>query len=727
MSSISMAVLALLCTSALAQTGQAATGPQAKQAQPAAASAAEAHTAQAPADTTQAADTSGEDYTATMPTVHVVGTAETSVTKGYIGYEEADVTRNQLSVKEVPQTVDVLDIQKNKNYGTNDLSSILEGNAGIDATYDMRGESIFIRGFQADGSDIYRDGVRESGQVRRSTANIERVEILKGPSSVLYGRSAGGGVINMVSKFANFTPRRSVGLAYGSWANRSATFDINQVINPGVAVRLTGEVAKANSWRSTVHTKGYMLSPSITVRAGRLAWTGQYTWDSARRVPDRTPTRDVYEAMGISFRQGFARPGDFVRDDLRVLRSDLSYALGNQWDLRWQLARRSASQNFDHYFGGAYNATRRLLYQSYSWQETSNKTLSSALTLNGRVKTGALEHKLSLGLDLAREERNPTLATLRNQPIDPFAAPSTWPRVHPRPAATLANRHRAPSLGLFVQDLIALRPDLKALLGGRYDRYKFRSTNIRGQSAAYSGSSFSPNLGVVWDITPEHTAYASWNKSFAPYGGRGNLGVDIADSATFNADPEESRQIEVGLKSEWLDRQLSTTLSLYNLEHRNIRYRPDPDDLTRWAVRGKERSRGIELSAIGRLHPQWYVRGSLGLMSAKILEDRATPARVGRSLNNTARVSSNLFVRYAPRPWYAEVGVTHLGKRHYWSNQGVEQHLPGFTRVDAMLGFNRASWTFTAAVQNVFNKQYWRSSAMPGSPRAVMVKASYEF
>ncbi|RRD56892.1 TonB-dependent receptor [Comamonadaceae bacterium OH2545_COT-014] len=723
-----MAVLALLCTSALAQTGQAATGPQAKRAQPAAASAAEPHAAQAPADASQAAaDTSGEDYTATMPTVHVVGTAETSVTKGYIGYEEADVTRNQLSVKEVPQTVDVLDIQKNKNYGTNDLSSILEGNAGIDATYDMRGESIFIRGFQADGSDIYRDGVRESGQVRRSTANIERVEILKGPSSVLYGRSAGGGVINMVSKFANFTPRRSVGLAYGSWANRSATFDINQVINPGVAVRLTGEVAKANSWRSTVHTKGYMLSPSITVRAGRLAWTGQYTWDSARRVPDRTPTRDVYEAMGISFRQGFARPGDFVRDDLRVLRSDLSYALGNQWDLRWQLARRSASQNFDHYFGGAYDATRRLLYQSYSWQETSNKTLSSALTLNGRVKTGALEHKLSLGLDLAREERNPTLTTLRNQPIDPFAAPSTWSRIHPRPAATLANRHRAPSLGLFVQDLIALRPDVKVLLGGRYDRYKFRSTNIRGQSAAYSGSSFSPNLGVVWDITPEHTAYASWNKSFAPYGGRGYLGVDIADAATFNADPEESRQIEVGLKSEWLDRQLSTTLSLYNLEHRNIRYRPDPDDLTRWAVRGKERSRGIELSAIGRLHPQWYVRGSLGLMSAKILEDRATPARVGRSLNNTARVSSNLFVRYAPRPWYAEVGVTHLGKRHYWSNQGVEEHLPGFTRVDAMLGFNRASWTFTAAVQNVFNKQYWRSSAMPGSPRAIMVKASYEF
>ena len=121
--------------------------------------------------------------------------------------------------------------KKNKNYGTNDLSSILEGNAGIDAAYDMRGESIFLRGFQADASDIYRDGVRESGQVRRSTANIERVEILKGPSSVLYGRTNGGGVINMVSKYANFKQSRNIGAVYGSWANRSLNMDINEVLN----------------------------------------------------------------------------------------------------------------------------------------------------------------------------------------------------------------------------------------------------------------------------------------------------------------------------------------------------------------------------------------------------------------------------------------------------------------------------------------------------------------
>ena len=319
------------------------------------------------------------------------------------------------------------------------------------------------------------------------------------------------------------------------------------------------------------------------------------------------------------------------------------------------------------------------------------------------------------------------MSTRRDQPINPFAAPDTWGRLNPRPAATLDNHHRAHSAGLFVQDLISLRPDVKVLVGGRHDRYKFRSTNIRKQSSGYDGSTFSPNVGVVWDINADHTVYAAWNRSFAPYGGNGYLTVDAtANPATFNTDPEQSRQIEVGVKSDWLDRKLSTTLSIYNLEHTNIRYRPDPNDLTRWAVRGKERSRGVELNVMGRVHPQWFVRGSLGLMSAKIVENRENRAEEGRYLTNTARINGNLFVRYAPRPWFAEAGLTHIGKRYYYiSNK--EHGLPAFTRLDALVGYSAAPWNFTLALQNVTNKKYWRYNAMPGSPRAVMLKASYEF
>lgn len=135
------------------------------------------------------ADTKTDGYSVMLPSVEVEGISEQDNLKGYIAYDSAEVNRNGLSNKQTPQTIETIDIQKNRNYGTNDLSSILEGNAGVNSSYDMRGESINIRGFSVDSGDIYRDGVRDSGQIRRSTANVERVEILKGPSSILYGRS----------------------------------------------------------------------------------------------------------------------------------------------------------------------------------------------------------------------------------------------------------------------------------------------------------------------------------------------------------------------------------------------------------------------------------------------------------------------------------------------------------------------------------------------------------
>lgn len=734
------AAIALVCVTAQAQTQTPA--PAAAQA-PSSATTHNPRNSQPAPQTAPQAASADDGYTAVMPTVQVVGTSENSVTKGYIGYDAAEVTRTQTTIRETPQTVDVIDIQKNKNYGTNDLSSILEGNAGVDATYDMRGDQIMLRGFQADFNDIYRDGVRESGQVRRSTANVERVEILKGPASVLYGRSTGGGIINMVGKYANFTQRRSVGLSYGSWAARSATLDINQVINPNVAVRLTAEVNRANSFRSGIGSEGQMISPSITVRSGSVSWTGQYTHDSVERIPDRGPTKAVYDQMGVDYRQGFARADDVVTDKLQVWRSDLSWSINDAWDLRWQLAHRSAAQDFDHYFGGTWNAAQKRLNQNYYWQQTNNKTLSSGLTLNGRVDLGGMEHKLSFGLDWSHEQREPLLKTCQganaaqaicHRGINPFAAPSTWGRVAlDKLSTTFDNLHEARSQAFYAQDLISLRPDFKLLIGGRWERYEYESLNrLKNERGQYSGSSFSPNAGLVWDITSAHTAYASWSRSFAPYGGRGMISVNTGvNKSVYDSAPQYNVQREVGIKSEWLNRKLSTQVSVYEMQQRNIRYQPDSTNApTVWAVRGKNRSRGLEFSAMGRITPQLYVRASLGLMSAKVAQDVLQPHLVGRHLSNTSSRNGNIFVRYTMKPWYVEAGVTHQGKRYAYTNNtptGVEQSVPGFTRVDAMVGFNQAPWHFTAAVQNVFDKQYWRSNAMPGSPRAITLKASYEF
>ncbi|WP_279573094.1 TonB-dependent receptor [Volucribacter amazonae] len=676
------------------------------------------------------ANTDNNDYRVTLPTIEVMTTEDTHHLKGYMNYREASVTRNHLSSKETPQTIDILNIQKNKNYGTNDLSSILEGNAGIDASYDMRGESIYLRGFQVDANGIYRDGIRESGQVRRSTANIERVEILKGPASVLYGRSSGGGIINMISKSANFKTSRNIGLSYGSWKTRAMNMDINQVVNDNVAVRLTGEWRAGNSFRQGVSNKNQMISPSMSIISddGRLSWTGQYTYDNVWRIPDRNPEKSVYDQMELDYTIGFARAGDYVKDKSQIWRSDFYYMLNDKWNIQWLLGYRTANQDFDHYYAGTFSQSDQMLSQTYAWQKTKNTTLSNSLTLNGEFNTSFIEHKITLGIDYSREKRNPILATLRNQKIDPYN-PSSWTRTT-RPNATINNQHKANSVGVFLQDLIGLTPTFKVILGGRYDHYRFHSTNINQLSRHYKGNTFSPNAGIVWDITDNHTFYVSYNKSFSPYGGRSYLGVSTDQAEIFNTDPEYSKQYEIGIKSTWLENKLSTTLSGYRLTHYNIRYRSDPvNNLYLWQVRGKERSQGIELSTIGQVMSNLYMRTSLGWLDSEILEDKSKPINEGRQLNATSRFNGNLFLRYLVNEHlYGEIGVTRVGKRFFYNErQNTAYYIPSFNRIDAMIGWNFEPISVTFAVSNLSDKQYLRSNAMLGNGRSYTLRINYHF
>ncbi len=639
-------------------------------------------------------------------------------------------TKTSLPLRDIPQTVDTIEVNKYKSYGINDLSIMLDGVPGVDTSYDMRGEGVMIRGFDASLGDIYRDGVRESGQVRRSTANVERIEILKGPASVLYGRGAGGGIINMISRQARFDARSSVTLRGGSWDTVGGMIDINRVLNEHVVVRLTADREQAHSFRSGIRSRNEMVSPSILIdtRTG-WRWLGQYTYDDVWRVPDRGPGYSQLPA-GVSIRQGFAAPGDYVQDRLRVLRSDLSYDVSQLWKLRWIASKREASQDFAHYYAGTYLPASGTIRPNYAWQQTQNTTLSNTLDLTGKFATGGIQHDLLVGLELSQEERVPRLATVRGitfnyDPRQPIAWPATRP-AHGNP--TQNNHHRGSTRALYLQDLVSLTEQWKVLLGARYDDYTFESSNrINGLSRKTEGTGFSPRIGLIWQPVNEHSLYTSWSRSYAPYGGRGMLSVTTTEGAILDQDPQYSRQTEVGIKSEWLDGALSTQLAVYQLEHYNIRYRPDPDnDPFTWAVRGKERSRGVELSVAGWLANAWYVRGGVSAMSAKVVEDAQTPANVGRHLGGSGQRNGNLFLRYAPPGyWYGEVGVTYVGARH--ANTALPSTRPGYTRWDALLGWRRDGLTVTAAVSNLFDTEYWRSDAMPGAPRRVLVSANYQF
>jgi len=673
--------------------------------------------------------------------------------KTYVDYKKANVTRNGLDKKDIPQTIDTIDVSKYKIYGSNDLSVMLQGTPGIDTSYDMRGDGISIRGFQADEGDIYRDGVRESGQVRRSTANVERIEILKGPASVLYGRSGGGGVINMVTKSANFESRSSFGGFVGSYNNVGGVFDINQALSNNWAIRLTGEKNDVNSFRDGIGANEEMVSPSVTFRSDdeRLTWTGQYTYDKLHRTPDRGPSYDNLP-KGTSIRMGFAQSGDYVEDELQNIRSDLKYEINEQWKLHWSLNYRDAKQNFDHFYGGTYcnldgktnagvncaaSAKPGYISQTYFWQQTDNKTTSSSFDLQGNFYTGSIQHQLTTGFDYSKERREPILSNKNadGSVIYGYVNPLTGERESNRGAGRIDTSHTlydSSNYGLFLQDLISITPEIKIMLGVRYDSYdskatgKLKGSAADGQSQSVSDSTWSPNAGVVWQPNDDHSFYASYSRSFAPFGGRVTVNsvAPTTDLKLFDAEPQHSDQYEIGVKSDWLNKRLNTQFSIFDISKSNIRAYDEPTE--QWNVVGEQQSRGAEFSFIGQAFKDVYIRGGYGYKDAKVKENKIKPSLEGNQLKNSSKNTGNLFVRYiATEQIYAEVGTTYVGS--FYTNEDNLTKIPGWTRFDAAIGYKDNTWGATFAVNNLSNKEYWRSSSMPGTPRNYLFRINYFF
>lgn len=689
-----------------------------------------------------------------LPTIVIEAMAEGDPIKTYVDYKNANVTRNGLDKKDIPQTVDTIDVSKYKIYGSNDLSVMLQGTPGVSTTYDTREDGIMLRGFDSDLGDIYRDGVRESGQIRRSTANIERIEILKGPASVLYGRSAGGGVVNMVSKYANFDSPSSVGLYAGSYHNIGATLDLNQAVNDNFAIRLTGERGDSDSFRQGIGTKTEMISPSFTYRNDdqTLTWTTQYTYDKIDRVPDRGPNFSELPA-GTSIKMGFAQHGDYIYDRSEVMRSDLNYDLSNQWKFHWAVSYREAFQNFDHFYAGYYCNENNInsvgkacqnpgtVNQNYYWQQTSNKTTSNSFDLKGEVYTGKIKHNIMFGADWVYEEREPILANsyVNGEKIVGFINPTTGERFNNRQDRELKinqhNYNEGSNYAVFMQDLISFNEHFKLMLGGRYDYYENTTTNKlkadgdKDQRRSVSDNTFSPNAGIIWQPTENQSFYASYSKSFSPFGG--SMGVNAVSSNTnlnaFNAEPQYNDQYEIGVKSDWFDQRLNTQLSVYDIRKKNIRYKPDPENRPDdFAVAGEHQSKGIELSFIGKVLDNLYIRGGYGYTNATVKEDKETPALEGNRLKDVSKNTGNLFVRYLPLDnLYTELGYTYVGS--YYGNKENTQKAAGFERIDAAIGYKNNTWSASFAVNNLTDEKYWRSTSMPGTPRNYLFRMNYYF
>ncbi|MFB4391642.1 MULTISPECIES: TonB-dependent receptor [unclassified Pseudomonas] len=651
--------------------------------------------------------------------------------------EVSTATRTSTPARDVPQAIDTVKTSNVLDYGSNSLGKALEGIPNVSSGADTRFDSVRIRGFDA-SNDFYLDGIRDDSQYVRDIHNIERIEVLKGPAAVLYGRGSQGGIVNRVSKAPEHGRRSTLEAQGGSEDLRSLYADLSADPSDNISLRLNLGNQDNNSFRDGVDGNRQLFAPSMSWQlTPDLNWLVQYEYSRFNRTPDRgIPGVNGRPAdVGRDTTYGDTQR-DFIDDRAQSLRSRLNYQLNDNWQLRHTLGLFKLDSEFDNTYLTGYNAaTNRVTRQRWQ-QDLNTRNLFNNLEAEGNVSTWGLEHTLLVGLEFGNQRRDPTLYTaatsgpgFQTVPALDLNNPNRNLQHNGRMAVSSNNHTVVDSRGIYLQDQIRLNEQWQVLAGVRFDQFEVDTTNkLRGISEKQDNNGTSPRLGVVYSPWREHSFYASWSRTFSPVGG-GLIGITPgATGNTNDTRPEQTRQKEIGLKSDWFDERLSTTLALYELELYNRRT-TDPNNPTITLLTGLQRSRGVELTAVGNVVGNWYVRGGIGIQDASIVKDNN--GQEGNRVNNVARRNASLFVTWKPElGWYAETGLTLVGDR-YADTQNTTV-LPGYGRWDALAGFRTHDWDVRAALNNIADKTYYTSATSAaqiqfGDPRSLVVTGTYSF
>ncbi|MFM1663621.1 TonB-dependent receptor [Aeromonas salmonicida] len=641
--------------------------------------------------------------------------------------EVATATRTNTQAKLVPQAIDSVKASELTAFGQPTLSEALTGIPGVNASGDTRFDSVNIRGFSA-SNDFYLDGFRDDMQYTRDLGNIERVEVLKGPAAVLYGRGSTGGIINRVSKKPQKGQESSVSALVGSFDTRRVAADLNAEAGERVQLRLNLAQEDKDSFRNDVTSKRTLLAPSANWEiSDKLNWLVQYE----RNAHDRTPDRGI---PGVNGRPADV-PREFVYSDTRrdfiddvaqSTRSRLSWDLNDQWQLRQQLGYSTLDSQFDNTYVTSVKGDQvtRARWQ----QDLKANSLISNTEAEGQLQTGPVEHRLLIGLEQNWQERTPKLYQNASPiPAGNLYDPGSLPTYDGAMKLSSDANHKVRGYGLYLQDQLSLG-DWHLVGGLRRDDFTVTSRrNDLNKEETLSVTSLSPRLGLVWNPLEDHAFYTSYSKTFTPVGGE-LIGITPGDKNN-SLDPQNTRLYEGGVKSDWLDGRLATTLSLYRLEMYNKRSK-DPLDPTKVTLTGLQRTDGIELSARAQLTDELYLRGGIAIQDAE--QVKADADLQGKRPMNVSRQNGQLFAGYesGQQGWFGETGVTAVGDR--FADNANTTTLPGYARFDARAGYRWQQWEAQLSAENLTDHDYFVSATsasqiLPGTPRQLNLSAAYRF
>ncbi|MEH3087958.1 MAG: TonB-dependent siderophore receptor [Xylophilus ampelinus] len=613
---------------------------------------------------------------------------------------------------------------------------------------DGQRDQVVIRGFSAI-ADQFVDGVRDDALYFRDLADVERIEVLKGPSAVLYGRGSSGGLINRVTKKPVFDRAfGEVAAGAGSFRFRRLTADVNRPLGEGAALRLNLSREDSGSYRDQQFLDRYHFAPSLALRlAPETRLVLQYTQARDQRLTDfgipALNGRPVDVRPGTYYGSSRARQDDTTTTEVRSFTATFDHRFGDALSVR-NVTRWSdyALDRFNTLPSGTTDPVRLTVGRTRSAILRDEHGIFNQTDLTWRTTLGGLAQEWLAGAEFGRQKKRAQSLSLgaidRVGIFDPAGGVPPFTAATYTAASAIPSNSSFDTRAVYLQDQVTLAPRWKALLGMRYDDF--------GQATAFdralaplerSDKRVSPRAGLVWQPSDAQSYYVSFSRSFQPSAETFALSASNAGNA-----PEITTNREIGAKLDFLDGALSTTAALFALERTNIK-NANPADPARQINVGTQRTNGLELTANGRLPGRWDVSAGYAWLDGEMTRSVATTASsqlpvvqvpaLGRTPALTPRNSAFLWtMKDLGNGFSAGGGLNYVGARYASLTNLVT--LPGYLTADLAGSWRSRQYEVGVNLRNLADRRYYVSShgsvdnlILPGAPRELQVTLRAKF
>lgn len=702
------------------------------------------------------AETTPAPVEAALPNVTVKAKADkTPEAKQSYQATTTSVGKGKQAIRDIPQSMTVVTEKLMDDRNLDDFKELLRTTAGITFQAGETGEEdVRLRGFSlSQAGDIYIDGMRDASLYERDTFNSDRVEVLKGSASMLFGRGSTGGIVNQVSKQPFLMDQHEVEATVGTGNEVRLTGDFNLMTGEEAALRVNVMVNEADNAGATVSKKG--IAPTFRWGIGtrdefsvglyHLEYDNNPIYNHARLLLDGkiVPKLDAGNFYGLDsdYNKGVATYATFSH----------LHRFGDGGELKTTVRR-------GHYerelwatvigFGTTNGATTTVDNVSDATVILRRASKGRIALTNGtaiqsdysnKFNWGATRHNLLTGLDFSKDDAKrannyPDRSGVTRPPTTVGAANDGASIVDTRLPAVF-NEFTARNLGFYAQDTITITPEFKLIAGLRHDMFKAEYETATGVKFSRSDRLWSRRFGALYQPTDWASYHVSYGTSFNTSGDTYQFAVQGPSTKDANTPAEKSRNYEIGAKFDLMDQRLSFNPSLFYSEKYNER-NTDPDSAaTQQLLSGKRHALGLDLDVSGRITPKW--EGYLSytwIPVAKIDKSNISTGNAQRQGDRpglTPKHSASIWTTYAVAPqWRVGGGINYRGEQNPVNARQVRAR--DFATLDLMAEYQISAKTslklnVTNATDELYADSLYTGFYAPGAPRAAQLTLKTTF